>query len=136
MVLEYPKLLDLLLQKDCSVISFYYKSVYASHKFDKISQGWSLGHLLISFLSKSYIRALQFRSPIVPLSSMLLLGWPIKLHLKCPIIFLVQTPILSHILPNKNMVRPITAIPQSLVPKSVLVKVTLLCRDTRTNQFL
>lgn len=53
---------------------------------------------------------LQFKTPSAPLSSTFLLGWLIKPQLKCPIPFLVQSPKLFHIPPNKSVVKPITAI--------------------------
>ena len=43
-------------------------------------------------------------------------------HLKHPTAFQIQSPKI-HTLPNKSMVRPITAVPQSLVPTLILVRI-------------
>ena len=64
-----------------------------------------------------------------------LLVWSIKQCLKHSIAFLTQTPEV-HITPSKNMVRPITAIAQALVPTFVLLGSLLLRRDTMTMETL
>jgi hypothetical protein len=54
--------------------------------------------------------------PLVPMPSILLLGWPSNFHLMH-----VQIQGLKiHIAPNKNMIRPVTAMVKSGVPTSAL----------------
>jgi hypothetical protein len=52
------------------------------------------------------------------MSSIFLGRWPIKLHSKLYTVFQIHIP------PNKNIFRPIKTIPQSLVPTSVLLRVS------------
>ena len=44
----------------------------------------------------------QFKSPSVPLSSMFLLGWPVKPNLKHSTLFLIQNPPKPHSFKQKN----------------------------------
>jgi hypothetical protein len=77
--------------------------------FFKISQKQSLGQILTFFSETSWARS---ASPSAPMSSIFLLGWPIKPYLKHSMAFQIHIPL------KKIMVRPITAILQSLVPTS------------------
>ena len=67
------------------------------------------------------------------MTSMFLPVWPIKPHLKHSAY--LQSPKI-HIPVNKSMTRPITAIPQFLVPTSILVRVLLLWRNTMSKAML
>jgi hypothetical protein len=62
---------------------------------------------------------------------MFLLGKPIKTYLKHTTVFLIKNSNL-HMLPNKSIVMPITEVPQSLLPTSVLVIVLFLWKKKTT----
>jgi hypothetical protein len=73
--------------------------------FTKLSQRQSLGHIQIFSIETSWaIRPTQFKLPSTPLTSIFLLGWPIKPYLKHSMAFQIQRSKI-YILPNKNMVR-------------------------------
>jgi hypothetical protein len=94
--------------------------------FTEKLQKQSLDHILKFFFTEtSWAMSAQFKSLTATKSSIFLLEWLTNTHLKHTMAFQIQSPQM-HILSNKNMVRPITAIPQSLVPTSVLVRVLLL----------
>ena len=81
--------------------------------FTKIPQKQPLCHILKFFSFEiSWARSTQFKLLPATKSSIFLLGWPIKPHLKHSTEFQIQSPKI-HILSNKSMVRPITAIPHS-----------------------
>ena len=89
--------------------------------FIKIPQKPVLRHILKYFSSEtSWARSVQFKLLSATNSSIFLLGGPIKPHLKHSTAFQIQSPQIHILLPNKSIIRPITAIPQSLVPTSVL----------------
>jgi hypothetical protein len=90
--------------------------------FPQIPQKQLLGHIL---RLATWAKAAQFKSLTATKSSIFLLGWLIKPHLKHSMAFQIRNPQI-HIFPNKRMVRLFTSILQSLVPTSVLVRVFLL----------
>ena len=89
--------------------------------FTKLSQKQFIGYILRLLLWNLLSWSPQFKMHPGTLSSTLLLIWPTMPHLKHSTAF--QSP-KSHIPLNKSMVRPITAIAQSLVPTSLLVRVS------------
>ena len=103
-----------------------------SHILHQNSTKWALSHILKFFSTEiSWTRSTQFQSHTATKYSIFLLGYPIKPYLRPINAVQIQSPQI-HILPNKSMFRPITAITQSLVPTSVLVRVYLLWTDTMT----
>lgn len=97
--------------------------------FANMSQELSLGHIFFS-TDNSWASSHSSNHSQQPLSSMLPLVWFITPSLKSSNTFLVQSPKVFPIPPNKSMIRPISEIPQSLGPISVLVRFLLLWRDT------
>jgi hypothetical protein len=87
----------------------------AATLFTKIPQKQSLGHILKFFSTET--KSAQFKPYSATESSIFLPGWPSKPNLKHSTAF--QSPKI-YIPPNKSIVRPITAIPQSLVTTFVV----------------
>ena len=87
----------------------------------------AMGHILIFFTETTRAKHPQFKSPSATKSSIVLLGWPIKPHLKHPTTLQIQSPKI-HILPRKKHGQEYHNNAHALVQTSVLV--FYLCEQT------